>query len=231
MKLAIMQPYFLPYIGYWQLLAASDVFVIYDNIEYTKKGWINRNRMLTNNEPKGFTIPLAKGSDYLNINERIISPTFNKIKLLSQTKTAYSKAPYFDQGYRILEELLMFDETNLFKFIHNSVLIIARELEIETDLIVSSTIDINHSMKSSEKVLAICKELGASMYINPIGGINLYDKNEFASFDIHLCFLRSGDIVYKQYTEPFVPSLSILDLLMFNSFDNIKQFMKDYKLV
>ena len=97
MKLAIMQPYFLPYIGYFQLIAAVDQFIVYDNIKYTKKGWINRNRLLQNGTDTVFSIPLSKDSDALDIRERQIAADFRRDKLLKQIAEAYRKAPYFGQ--------------------------------------------------------------------------------------------------------------------------------------
>ena len=115
MKLGIMQPYFLPYVGYFQLIAAVDKFVIYDNIKYTKKGWINRNRMLQNGADKVFSISLLKASDSLDIKNRELSPEFNRQKLLNQFKGCYAKAPYFQEVWPLLEEIILFQDKNLFR--------------------------------------------------------------------------------------------------------------------
>src|SRR5258705_11030314 len=99
MRLAVMQPYFFPYIGYFQLIAAVDLFIVYDNIKYTKKGWINRNRMLRNGKDVMFSVPLKNDSDYLDVCERELAADFNRDKLFNQLKGAYRGAPNFSQTF------------------------------------------------------------------------------------------------------------------------------------
>jgi hypothetical protein len=222
MKLAIMQPYFLPYIGYFQLIAASDVFVVYDNIQYTKKGWINRNRMLANGNEKIFSLPLKKDSDRINIIERFLADEFDPVKFLNQFSGSYAKAPYFQQTIYLLEKIAFYPENNLFRFIKNSIEIICQHLKIETKIITSSTIDINHSLKSQHKVLALCHALGAKIYINSIGGTELYKKEDFEKEGIKLYFLQPLPFDYQQFDNNFVPWLSIIDVLMFNSIEETR---------
>ncbi len=234
MKIAIMQPYFFPYIGYFQLLNAVDKFVVYDNIQYTKKGWINRNRILLNKKVEYFTLPLKKDSDYLNIVERELSTDWqqeNK-KILNKIKLNYSKAPYFEQTFELTKRCFDFHEKNLFQFILFSITQIMDYLEIKTKLINSSEIDINHDLKSENKVIEICKKINCNNYLNPIGGVNLYDKNNFKNQSIDLQFLKSNEIQYKQFNIEFQSNLSIIDLMMFNSKEQIINFLnKEYKLV
>lgn len=232
MKLGIMQPYFLPYIGYWQLMAHVDVFVVYDNIQYTKKGWINRNRYLCNGEDKYFSLPLKKDSDFLNVDERYISDSFDVEKLKNQIKTSYAKAPYFEETYKVFERILAYQNRNLFDFLFNSIKQIKDYLHIETQLVVSSSLDIDFSLKGKDKVQAICKVLSAEQYVNPIGGLELYDKNEFKANGIELSFLKSDleKIAYKQFDNQFIQALSILDVLMFNSVDEVKRILELYKI-
>ncbi len=226
-----MQPYFFPYIGYWQLINAVDKFVIYDNIQYTKKGWINRNRFLLNNKDEIFSIPLKKDSDYKNVAERAISPTFDKRNLVSKFQNAYSKAPFKRGIMPLLEKIIYYENNNLFEYVYNSVLEICNYLEITTEIIVSSEINIEHSLKSKDKVIAIVKALNGSEYINPIGGIELYDKKEFENNNIKLNFLKANEIIYNQNAETFIPRLSIVDTMMFNSKDEVKLMLEDYTLV
>src|SRR5690606_16494989 len=153
MRLAIMQPYFFPYVGYFQLINAVDKFVIYDNIQFTKKGWINRNRILNNGRDSLFSLPLKKGSDYLNINERRLSDQFDifeKDKLLRRIKEVYKKAPYYDDTINLIERVFNYQEKNLFKFIYFSIKEVVKHLEITTELLVSSDINIDHNLKSQE---------------------------------------------------------------------------------
>lgn len=231
MKLAIMQPYFLPYIGYWQLINAVDKFVIYDNIQYTKKGWINRNRILNTDKDVYITIPLDKDSDYLDVDQRNISQCFDRMKLLNQVSQYYRKAPNFKIGLSIFEEIIMNNEKNLFKFIFNSIEVVCTYLSIETPLIVSSSIDIRHDLKGQDKVLAICKQLNADEYINPIGGVDLYKKEVFKAENIELKFLQTQAFEYYQNRNEFIPHLSILDVIMFNSKESIGSYLKEYKTI
>lgn len=221
-RAAIMQPYFFPYIGYFQLIAAVDLFVVYDNIKYTKKGWINRNRMLQNGKDMMFSLPLKGGSDSLDIRERELAADFNRDKLLNQIMDTYRRAPHFAGTLPLVEQIVRHEDHNLFGFIHHSISRTCEHLGITTEIRVSSTIDINHGLKSQDKVLALCSAIGADTYINPVGGTKLYSRNTFAERGIALKFLQSGLIEYSQFGEEFVPWLSIIDVLMFNSLDTIK---------
>jgi hypothetical protein len=234
MKLAIMQPYFLPYIGYFQLIDMVDIFVIYDDIEYSKKGCINRNRMLQNGEPVYFTLPLKKDSDYLDIVQRFLAGNFEKEKdkFLRKIEYNYIKAPCFVEFFPLIEEILHFERSNLFEFIFNSIKLIMGNLRIKTSIIVSSTLGKEiKKMKAQDKVLAICKSLNATQYINSIGGISLYNKEDFKKENIDLLFYRCNDIAYKQFNNEFVPWLSIIDVLMFNAVENVKGMLNKYELI
>jgi hypothetical protein len=233
MKIAIMQPYFFPYIGYFQLIKAVDEFVIYDNIQFTKKGWINRNRILVNQSDDYISLPLKKESDYLNVNQRYLSDTFSidRKKMLNKIVESYRKAPQFEPVFAVFEKCLMIDELNLFDFIHHSLKESLKYLSISTKITVSSTIEIDHQLKSEEKVLAICKAQNASTYINSSGGIELYNKERFEQNGIKLQFQKSNSINYLQYKNEFVPWLSIIDVMMFNSPDEINGMLDQYELI
>lgn len=227
-----MQPYFLPYLGYFQLINAVDKFVIYDNIQYTKKGWINRNRILANGKEEYITLPLKKDSDYLNVNQRKLADSFGKekFKLLNKITTSYKKAPYFDLIYPAFEAIMNQKPDNLFEFIYQSIRIFCDYLDIKTQIIISSTIPIDYSLKSQYKVLAICKELGASQYINPIGGTELYSNEFFKQYKIILKFIRPENIIYTQFNNEFIPWLSIIDVLMFNSKETTFLYLSKFNL-
>lgn len=233
MKIAIMQPYFLPYIGYFQLLNSVDKFVIYDNIQFTKKGWINRNRMLLNGNDEYFTLPLKKASDYLNVNQRELSDSFeiHKVKLLRIIKERYSKSPQYDIINPLIESIFNYDDKNLFGFILNALNRIKDFLDIETEIVISSNIPINHDLKSQDKVIAICKSLKATQYINAIGGLELYEKSKFLENEIELKFIKSHAIEYDQFGKKFVPWLSVLDVLYFNSKVKTKEYLYQYTML
>jgi hypothetical protein len=217
MKLAIMQPYFLPYIGYFQLIGAADRFVIYDNIKYTKKGWINRNRRLQNGTDVMFSLPLKKASDSLNVVERELSPDYDRDVLLNQFKGSYARAPHFTEIFPLLERIARYGDTNLFHYIHHSVAEICAHLGIRTEIVVSSTVDVNPELKAQDKVIGLCRALGADVYLNPIGGLELYDHSTFREKGIELQFLKPRPFEYEQLGAPFVPWLSIVDVMMFNA--------------
>lgn len=226
-----MQPYFLPYIGYWQLLAAVDRFVVYDNIQYAKKGWINRNRFLRNGADAFFTVPLKKGSDFLNIADRMIAADFDPKTILNPLAAAYRKAPFFGAVFPIVETIVTAAPRNLFDYLHHSLVVIAAHLDIRTPIVVSSTVPIDHGLTSERKVLAICGALGATRYVNAIGGRELYSAAAFAAQGIDLKFVQSRPIVYPQYDQPFVPGLSIVDVMMFNSRDAVRAMLGECDLV
>jgi hypothetical protein len=227
MRLAIMQPYLLPYIGYFQLIGAVDEFVVYDNIKYTKKGWINRNRMLQNGTDVMFSVPLKSGSDTLNVREREVAPDFNATKLLNQFKGAYQRAPHFEQTFPLIERVIRYGERNLFAYLHHAITAVCDHLAIRTPVRVSSTIGIDHDLKAQDKVLAICRELGATTYINAIGGLELYDRAAFAAAGIDLKFIQSRPFTYPQFGGEFQPWLSILDVLMFNPTEAVQHAISE----
>jgi hypothetical protein len=232
MTLAIMQPYFFPYIGYFQLIAAVDKFVIYDNIQFSKKGWINRNRILVDGRDQFITLPLKKDSDYLDIVKRQLSDTFldDRQKILRRIKESYHKAPHFKNVFPFADEVLNFEAGNLFSFLFNSVLKTCEYLGIRTEFVISSSLNIDHSLKAEDKVLAIATHMNASTYINAIGGKELYSAKRFSLFNIDLCFIQSNPLVYQQFKNEFVPWLSILDVMMFNSNEEIKKMLQSYTL-
>ncbi len=228
--LAIMQPYFLPYMGYWQLINAVDEFVIYDTIQYTKKGWINRNRFLMNGTDEVFSLPLKKDSDFLFVRDRELAPSFERDKLIRQLKGAYQKAPYFSDHFPIIEDIINFSDNNLFTYVENSIHRICQFLDIKTPLIKSSDIQTGHEkMKGTDKVIDICQSQNAANYMNPIGGLDLYNKNTFQDAGIHLSFLRSTPLDYQCFGAPCLPHMSILDVMMFCPKNDITSYLTRFE--
>lgn len=232
MFLGIMQPYFLPYIGYFQLLNKCDEFVIYDDIEYTKRGWINRNYFLQNKKPTLFTVPLKKDRDTLKIKERVLADNYDPKSLLRRFDGAYRKSSQFQAVYPVLEKICLHEDKNLFGFIHFSLIQIMNYLDIETPIHLSSEIDVDRELKSELRVLDICQKLDASSYINPIGGVDLYNPEEFKKNGMALYFLKPRLTSYSQFDATFVERLSIIDVLMFNSKGDVKNMLvKDFGLL
>lgn len=232
MKLAIMQPYIFPYIGYFQLIASVDLFIVYDNIKYTKKGWINRNRILQNGKDVMFSLPLKSDSDYLDVRARELAADFNRDKLLNQFRGAYRRAPYFAQTFPLVEQIVQYEDANLFGFLHHSIVKSCGHLGIATEIRISSAVIIDHELKNQDKVLALCEASGASVYVNAGGGSELYSKEEFQEKGIDLKFIRSKPLEYAQFGNTFVPWLSIIDLMMFNPLETIQTCIStNYELI
>lgn len=232
MKIGIMQPYFFPYLGYWQTLNAVDKYVIYDDVNYIKNGWINRNNILLNNQKHLITIPLDGASPFLLINQIKTTPRENeKEKLLKTIDAAYKKAPYFDVVFPIIHDVIM-EKSNL---IINALVLqlksVCKYLDIQTELIISSTMDKDNSLKAQDKVIHICKMLGGTQYINAIGGQELYNFEDFKKNGLELSFLKTEFTPYKQFKNEFIPGLSMIDILMFNSPEQIKTMLNAYSLI
>ncbi|MBZ8119744.1 WbqC family protein [Roseovarius sp. LXJ103] len=232
MQAAIMQPYFLPYLGYFQLIKAADVFVVYDTIQYTKKGWINRNRLLRNGEAAVFSIPLKKGSDYLDVVDRQLSESFDRKKLCSQIEGAYRKAPFFAETMPLITEIVSYSAGNLFDYIQNSLRLTCAHLSILTPVRISSEIEVGASnLRNADRAIDICTRLQATGYINPPGGRALYEAEEFRARGLDLRFLEPQLATYTQFGADFVPALSVLDVLMFNGQNHTSNvLLKEYKL-
>lgn len=232
MKVAIMQPYFFPYIGYFQLIQAVDVFVIYDDVNFINKGWINRNNILVNGKGFLFSIPLQEASQNKVINQINIEGNSNWKKSLLKTITlSYKKAPFFAEVFPIIEKIIEQKETNTAKFITYSLREICNFLRIETSIVISSVIEKNNNLKGQDKIIEICKKLKATNYINAVGGVALYDKDVFLKDDISLIFIKSNPIIYSQFKNEFIPWLSIIDVMMFNSVEEIKNMLNKFELI
>jgi hypothetical protein len=232
MKTAIMQPYFFPYPGYFQLIAAVDLFIVYDNIQYTKSGWINRNRLNRSGEAVTFSLPLKHASDSLDVRERELAVEFKPDKLINQIKGAYRRAPQFARILPFIERVVRYDDRNLFRFLHHSIGAVCAIVGIGTEVRISSSIAIDHCLTKQDKVLALCRAVGASTYVNAIGGIELYSPEAFHSHGVALKFLRGKPLEYAQFGHAFVPLLSIIDVLMFNPLDTVRDWVfGNYELI
>ncbi|WP_026997761.1 WbqC family protein [Flectobacillus major] len=232
MKLAIMQPYIFPYIGYFQLINAVDKFVIYDDVNFINRGWINRNRILVNGKDSLFTIPLKEASQNKLINEIEVNWDSNwKNKWLKTLEQSYKKAPYFEAILPLIQATLASEKLIFSEIIVENLQLICTYLGIGTQIVPSSSIYQNTQLKAQERILDICLQEQANHYINPIGGMELYNKEVFAEKQIQLNFIKTQAIQYPQFKNEFVPWLSILDVLMFNSVEDIKSYLDKYELI
>lgn len=230
MRLAIMQPYLFPYIGYFQLIHATDAFVVYDDVNFIKGGWINRNFILAQGQKNRITLQLLGASPNVLINQVIVGN--NKQKLLKSIQQSYSKAPQYASVYPLIEEIILYDEVNLAKYLDHGLRKICNYLGIRPQWYLSSDLSKDNSLRGQDKVIAICKELGASHYINVQGGKELYEQGGFSQREMTLSFIEPKPIEYQQFVGgEFVPHLSIIDVMMFNDQEQCSKLLQEYSLV
>ncbi len=232
MKIGIMQPYFFPYIGYWQTLNAVDRYVIYDDVNYIKNGWINRNNILLNGQKHLITVPLDGASPFLPINQiKMTSKLKDKEKLLRTIEMGYKKAPYFNAVFPIISDVILEESCLISNALIKQFQMVCQYLGIKTELIVSSTLDKNNDLRAQDKVLHICKLLGGTDYINAIGGQELYSFDDFAQNGLNLHFMKTIFTPYEQFKNEFIQGLSMIDILMFNSPEQIRHMLNQYQLI
>lgn len=223
-----MQPYLFPYVGYFQLIQSVDAFVIYDDVNYMKGGWINRNFILSRGGKKLITLPLDGASPNKHINQ--VNVGGRRRKFIETIRQAYGKAPQFAEVFPLIEDVLQQQHANLALFLEYQLRSLCNYLDIHPIWYVSSDLQKDNNLRGEEKVLAICEELGATHYINAQGGRALYVAEEFQNRGITLSFLEPRFISYRQFDGEFVPSLSIVDLMMFNDKYQCAALLEAYDL-
>ena len=232
MKIGIMQPYFFPYIGYFQLLNMVDKYVVYDTGKFSNNKWGFRNRILINGAPGFFRVKTLKASQDKAFNEIRISNDFDvKKKNIHTLECAYKKAPYYSKVMPMLEQFLMGDYDNLSECNVASIRLICNYLGINTEILLYSEMGHESAFRKQYRIFDICRLFGSKEYINAIGGMELYDFEEFRENGIELAFLKSDEITYPQFGGEFVPNLSIIDVMMFNSVPEIQDFLNQYTLI
>lgn len=226
MKLAIMQPYFFPYIGYFKLASQSENFVYLDDVNYIKQGWVHRNRILVNKQPLWVSLSLSNASQNRKINEiEIFFEDKIQEKILKTILLNYKKAPFFEETYGLIQRLIGYEDKNLANFLIYSTTEIAKSLKMNTVFARSSELMDTSSLRAQDKILAICKQLKTNNYINAPGGRDLYDEKYFTEQGIQLSFVDVKLSEYKHFADPFVPGLSIIDVLMHNGFEKTKELI------
>ena len=228
MKLAVMQPYLFPYIGYFQLIYAADIFLIYDDVAYIKRGFVNRNNLLTPNGVTRFTVSVPGGSQNKLFSDLKFSRNVDKV--LKMIEHGYSKAPYFDDVFPIIRETLEFEDRSIASVCMKSYENIFSYLSIDRKIRKTSDLDYDRSTSALERLVMLCEYFGADCYINSPGGRKLYAKPDFANRGIKLKFIDSLPVTYSQGTSEFVPNLSIIDVLMRCSPETVKNFLTYYEL-
>ena len=235
MTIAVMQPYVFPYIGYFQLIKSVDVFVFYDDVNFIKQGWINRNRILVSGKDLVFTMPLKDASSFVTIRETQVNESLFikwRAKFLRTLEQSYKKAPYFEKVYPLVIEILENNFISISDMATASIIKISAYLNLKTRFEFSS--EKYHDTKVLERenrLVEIIKRNQSDSYVNPIGGQELYAKESFAQYRIQLNFIKSKPVVYKQFENEFVPWLSIIDVMMFNNVEEIIVMLNQYELV
>lgn len=227
---AIHQPYFVPYIGYWQLIKSADVFAIADNYNYMKKSWINRNRVLDGNDVRYFNIPVDHVSQNRYICDHLIKPIDKDLKI-KQLSSFYRHAPHRDEGLALMDEMLSFEGENLADFLFESIRMVCEYLQIDTRIIRTTDFDQDPSLRFADRVYDYCHQMGADTYHNAIGGMELYSFEEFAAHGLKLAFVESIPMAYPQSSESFEFGLSIIDVIMQNSVEDIQPLLQSYRLI
>lgn len=225
-RIAIMQPYVFPYIGYFQLIAATDRFVILDDVAYIKRGWINRNRILVNGAPHFFSVPLHKASQNRKICDTQISSVAWKEDLLKTLRLTYSRSPHFASTFAFIADIVSAEYKTIADLAYQSIEAVCRYVGVTTDFVRSTSIYQNGDLKGAERIVDICRQEGAAVYLNLPGGVDLYSPDKFSQYGIDLRFLTLPQVKYEQFREPFVSNLSIIDILMFNSAEKTRELIE-----
>jgi hypothetical protein len=230
--IAMMQPYLFPYLGYFQLIAAADVFVLGDDLQYIRSGWVNRNRILQNGEARLLTFPLKKAGFELPIVARqLVDPFTNEAeRLINLITQCYRKAPYFAQVMPLLERLIRFPQQNLALYTEHTIRELCAYLHIVTPILRGSDLRLNSCEDKQDRVANICQTFSATIFLNPIGGSELYNRDYFARRGLLVRFFQMDTIVYRQLKQGFVPNLSIIDVLMFNCVEHVQEMLQCYRI-
>jgi hypothetical protein len=233
-SVAVMQPYFFPYLGYFQLLAHVDVFVVYDDTQYVKQSWINRNRILERGAAAFLTLPVASESHrQLIFEKRLHEPRRHQRKLLKRIRQAYYAAPHLDPVSAFLEPLFPGDDETVASFNVRALRALQELLGLRTQLVLASERGYPRGSTAQERVIRICVEEGGTRYVNPIGArsLRLYDQAAFSAAGLELSYLSTNAYIrYDQNGGPFVSDLSIIDVLMFNSPARTRELLDHFVL-
>lgn len=250
MKIAIMQPYFLPYIGAFQLINAVNKYIVYGSFKFRNDGWFHRNRMLVQNKGSHFfNVSLINASYLKSFNEIYVDKSLKwRTKICKTYRQNYCNAPYFEEVYNLMNNILFDDSDTLVEFNVNSLRVVSEYLGMRNNIVhdpvleaeteyqmkhmakANTTEEIEFDMRT-QRILYLCKIMQTTEYINPIGGVNLYDKDTFAKHLIQLRFLHTNEITYQQNYKEFVPNLSIIDVMSYCGREKTRNFLQEFTLV
>ena len=227
-SICINQPYFFPYIGFFQLLHASDKFISLEDVNFIPGGWINRNRILINGKPAYFTVPVEDASQNRPINKtRVHMRSDIRDELLKKLRISYSRAPYYSDTFMLVRNALSTPSDVIADISMQSILEVCNYIGLRKQFGKSND---ETGLKGADKIIDICRREGVSEYINLPGGKELYSEDRFAGAGIALKFLKPELNEYKQFGNPFVPGLSIIDVLAFNPPERVLEMVSNYSL-
>lgn len=229
MKLAVMQPYLFPYIGYYQLLVQSDIFVLYDDVTFIKNGFINRNRLKINNEAWWFTLPVSQASSHSKIYDIQLLDSRNR-KIKKSVLQNYSRAPHFDEVYPIFCRVIDQSDRHAVSMAEASLRLILDYLNLEKKIIRASALEYDRSLPAHLKLISLAKLFDCDHYVNSAGGKALYEKKVFAELGVQLSFLIPALSEYAQGNGTFIRSLSMIDHLMWCSKDQVLSHLEQFTL-
>jgi hypothetical protein len=233
MKTAIMQPYIFPYLGYFQLVNCVDTFVFYDDVNFIKRGWINRNKILINGKEVLLSFPCVKPSQNKLIKDVEINfGSKEYLKIFETIKQSYKNAPYYIQVTNLLELIFKKEYENISELASTSVIMISEYLNLNTEFLYSSiSFKETKGQDRADRLINITKSQGRHHYVNALGGQEIYSQSHFLKKGIKLNFLRPTIQPYKQFDNEFISNLSIIDVLMFNSTEKVKYMLNEFKLI
>jgi len=229
MVVGVMQPYLFPYLGYYQLAFHCDKFVFYDDVNFIKGGYINRNNILCNGKKQLVTLPVEHASSFKKINELIFHS--NTKKIIKTIEQAYSKSPYFNDVMPLIANIFNSENRNVATMASNSIKNVLEYLEIQKELYRSSELEYDRELDAANKLYSICDVFDANKYCNSLGGQSLYSKEQFLEKGINLSFIKMESVKYFQGGGEFVENLSIIDVLMWNSKDEVIDLLSKYRIV
>ncbi len=239
-----MQPYFFPHIGYFQLIHAVDRFFLYDNLDYSRGGWINRNRILVvRGRPTFLSVPIRGRKITKTIRDTILleDPHW-RLSLQRSIHTCYSRSPYFRETLQLVEEILFLETSSLAEINKRCITGVCNHLGVDTEILTDSTpfdaleFELRQRpgtdpIRKVTRAIELCRALGADVFINAIGGRALYDKEVFARHGVRVFFVQTRPHTYPQRAATFHPSLSIIDVLMNCGRDGTRRLLGEYDLV
>ncbi|KGJ90192.1 WbqC family protein [Thalassotalea sp. ND16A] len=228
MIVGVMQPYLFPYLGYYQLVHHCSHFVFYDDVNFIKGGYINRNNILSNGNKQLFTLPVVQASSFKKINS--LDFQLNSKKIIKTIEQAYSKSPYFNDVMPLITNILNSSNRNVSSMASDSIVQVFEYLGVEKAFYHSSKLEYNREQSAADKLYAICDVFNANKYCNSLGGQTLYSKSDFLEKGIDLSFIKMNSINYSQGKNEFVDHLSMIDVLMWNSKEEIIELLGQYQI-